>query len=65
MKAGGEPTRSKSDAATTAKRRPAPKAARVSSPAKTKVESPAKPKSNDLPSNFRKPGSGRLRQPRS
>ena len=42
MKAGGEPTRSKSDAATTAKRRPAPKAARVSSPAKTKVENPAK-----------------------
>ena len=42
MKAGGEPTRSKSDAATTAKRRPAPKAARVSRPAKTKVENPAK-----------------------
>jgi signal transduction histidine kinase len=40
MKAGGEPTRSKSDAATTAKRRQAPEAARV--PAKTNVENPAK-----------------------
>ena len=41
MKAGGGPTRSRSDAATTAKRRQVPKAARVSSPAKAKVESPA------------------------
>jgi signal transduction histidine kinase len=41
MKAGGErPTRSKSDAATTAKRRQAPEAARVS--AKANAESPAK-----------------------
>src|SRR5882762_7593174 len=41
MKAGDGPTRSRSDAATTAKRRQAPKAARVSNPAKAKVESSA------------------------
>ncbi len=39
MKAGDRPTRSRSHATTTAKRRQAPKAARVSSPAKTDVES--------------------------
>ena len=40
MKAGDRPTRSRSHATTTAKRRQAPKAARVSSPAKTDVETP-------------------------
>ena len=42
MKAGGGPTRSRSHATTTAKRRRAPKASRVSSLAKPKVESSAK-----------------------
>ncbi len=41
MKAGDRPTRSRSNATTTAKRRQAPKAARVSSLEKAKVESPA------------------------
>ena len=40
MKAGDRPTRSRSNATTTAKRRQAPKAARVSRAAKPKVESP-------------------------
>ena len=41
MKAGDRPTRSRSNATTTAKHRQAPKAARGSSLEKTKVENPA------------------------
>jgi len=48
MKAGGGPTRSRSRATKTAKRRQAPKAARVSSAAKAKVESPAAPEVEQL-----------------
>jgi signal transduction histidine kinase len=47
MKAGDRPTRSRSHATTTAKRRQAPKG-RVSSPAKNKVESPAQTEAERL-----------------
>ena len=48
MKAGDRPTRSRSHATTTAKRRQAPKAASVSRPAKTKVETPAQTEAERL-----------------
>jgi signal transduction histidine kinase len=47
MKAGDRPTRSRSHATTTAKRRQAPKG-RVSSPAKTTIESPAQTEAERL-----------------
>ena len=48
MKAGDRPTRSRSNATTTAKRRQAPKAESVSRSAEAKIETPATPEAERL-----------------